>query len=54
MRAPQIIFLVLFGIELLMEAYKHGETKMEKHSIWRKLLNGILTLAVLYWGRFFS
>jgi len=54
MKAPQIIYLVLVGIQLLMTAHKHGEMKMDKHNIWTTILNAIFASLLLYWGGFFS
>ena len=53
MKAPQIIWLVLVGIELLFEAHKHGNMKTDRHNIFVKLFNVVFTLAILYWGGFF-
>ena len=52
MRAPQIILIIVMGIELLSGAYFHG--KETKINIWYKLLSAGCLVGILIWGGFFK
>ena len=52
MKAPQIIFIVLVGLELLMHANKHGQPR-ENYNILIALFNAVITVGLLWWGGFF-
>ncbi len=52
MGSPQIIYIVLTGIGLLIAANKHGES--DEYSIWVSLAGAGLGLGLLYWGGFFN
>jgi hypothetical protein len=54
MGTPQIIFLVLVGLELLFTAYKHGQPKDEKYNIFVKLINAGIIIWILIAGGFFG
>ena len=54
MRAPQIIWIVLVIISLIIKAIMDGKPIDGKHSLSISLLNAIFTGALLYWGGFFS
>lgn len=56
MKAPQIIFILLVGWELIQAARHHKEPKTGlegEHNIWVKLLNVALLSGILAWGGFF-
>jgi len=53
MNAPQIIFIVLASIELLVHAHKHGQSR-GKFNIGMALLNTAFTVGLLWWGGFFG
>jgi len=54
MKAPQIIYIVLLGIALLLSANKHGQLKKGTWSFWTELVSTFLHLGLLYWGGFFG
>lgn len=53
METPQIICIILMGLNLLITAHLHGQDK-GKHNIFHTLINAGLTIGLLYWGGFFS
>ena len=53
MNAPQIIFVILAVIELLITAAKQGQPKGE-YSIGEKIIDVGIMSGLLYWGGFFS
>lgn len=53
MGLPQIILLVLFGINLLAAANLHGEEAYD-HNFWEALITNGLVMALLIWGGFFN
>ena len=52
--APQIIYIVLVLINLVMFGYRHGKPKTGNHNIWVDLIAITLVIALLYWGGFFD
>jgi hypothetical protein len=54
MEAPQITMIVLFAIELLLNANSHGKQKEGHNNFWITLLSHIVILAILFWGGFFK
>jgi hypothetical protein len=54
MGAPQIILIVLLGISLLINAYKHGKPKTGTYDLFVSLLNAGITIWILIAGGFFS
>jgi hypothetical protein len=54
MGAPQIIALVLIGLNLLISAYLHGKPKSGKHNVFLALLNAGITIWILSSGGFFE
>ena len=52
MGTPQIIFIILIGLNLLITARYHGQDKGE-HNLCHALINAGLTIGLLYWGGFF-
>ena len=54
MGTPQIILLVLLGIELLLTAYRHGQPKNTEYNIFCRLIDSALLLWILISGGFFG
>jgi hypothetical protein len=52
MGIPQIIFITMTGIGLLLIANKHG--KPDEYNIWVSLVATGITMGLLYWGGFFN
>ena len=53
MGSPQIILLVLLGLNLLASAYLHGKPKSGKHNLFLAMLNAGVLLWILISGGFF-
>lgn len=53
MGTPQIISLILMGLNLLITSHLHGQDR-GKHNILYTLINVGLTIGLLYWGGFFT
>lgn len=51
---PQIIYLVLVGIGLLLMSNQHGKPKTGDHNFWISLIAQCIHLGLLYWGGFFN
>ncbi len=54
MKTPQIIYLVLTGINLLTSSYMHGKERTGKHNVFVTLIVTALVIGLLYWGGFFN
>lgn len=54
MRAPQIIWCVLFAISLMYNAYLHGRPKNGTYSVWTALAGFSIEFGLLWWGGFFT
>jgi hypothetical protein len=54
MGTPQIILLVLVGLNLLANAYLHGKPKTGKHNMFLALLNAGVFIWILVAGGFFE
>lgn len=52
MGVPQIIWVSLAGISLLIHANKHGQKR--DYNFWTDLVGTIASLALLTWGGFFG
>jgi hypothetical protein len=53
MKTPQVIFLVMMGMELMFVACKHGEDRGE-YDIGATIFNLAITAGILYWGGFWK
>lgn len=53
MEAPQIIYLLLAAISLLLAANKHGEERTPTN-FWDVLLAATIAIGLLWWGGFFN
>ena len=51
---PQIIYLLIIFIGLLIASNEHGKDKKGKHNFWTTLIAASLVLYLLYWGGFFD
>jgi hypothetical protein len=54
MGAPQIIWIVMASVNLLLTAYLHGKPKDGNHNIWLTILGSIIMLSLLIGGGFFK
>jgi hypothetical protein len=54
MRTPQIIYLILVIVALIIEAGRDGEKKKGAYSFWKTTIAIILQILLLGWGGFFS
>ncbi len=54
MGAPQIILLVLIGLQLLITAHFHGRPKSGEHNIFYKLIDAAIFIWILSAGGFFG
>ena len=52
--APQIIYLALLFVQLLLVSNNHGKEKNGKYNIWTSLLAAALVILLLIWGGFFD
>ena len=52
--APQIIYLSIIFVNLLLIANQHGKERKGKHNIWISLISAVLTILLLLWGGFFN
>jgi len=54
MRAPQIIVITLYAINLLFTAYMHGKPKIGRENFWTALIGNACGVGLLIWGGFFN
>lgn len=54
MRAPQIIFILLYAIGIGANAIQHGEPKQGTYNVWSSILGSSIGLSILWWGGFFG
>lgn len=54
MKIPVIILLVLWSINLLIMANKHGQKREGKHSFWVALIGVAIQSGLLYWAGLFD
>lgn len=54
MGIPQIILLVLLGLQLLLTAHLHGQPRDSKHNIFVRLIDSAILLWILVAGGFFG
>ena len=52
--APQIIYIALFLIALVIAGYRHGKQKKGRYNLWVELTALLLGILLLYWGGFFD
>lgn len=51
---PQIIYLTLWFIGLIMISNKHGKQKTDKHNVFESLFHSLIVMSILYFGGFFD
>jgi hypothetical protein len=51
---PQIIYIGIFLINLVLSGYKHGKDRTGTHNLWVDLVAYALGIGLLYWGGFFD
>jgi hypothetical protein len=54
MHAPQIIYVILIGMNLGTALTKDGEPKSGTHDFVRSLIAAAMIFGLLWWGGFFS
>ena len=50
---PQIIYLVITFIGMLLVANKHGQPRIN-YNFWETLISSIIIFTLLIWGGFFD
>jgi hypothetical protein len=53
MKTPQLTFLILILVGLLIAANQHGKER-KPTDFWTTLIATLLQLTILYWGGFFD
>jgi LPXTG-motif cell wall-anchored protein len=51
---PQMIYIILWGMSMGMAIVRHGQPETGKHNAIVSGIAGIIMLALLYWGGFFT
>lgn len=51
---PQLIFLGLYALSILVALVKHGEVKVEQYNAYKTILAVAIGAAVLWWGGFWA
>ncbi len=51
---PQIIYIIMILISLVVSGYMHGKEKTGKYNVFIELLFMALRIGLLYWGGFFD
>jgi len=54
MKAPQIILIIIYAINLGIALMQHGTEKEGTNSFWVILFGTILNMGLLWWGGFFN
>ena len=54
MRAPQIIMIVIYGLNLGISLTRHGEPKRGYESFWITLIGTAISYGILRWGGFWG
>lgn len=54
MRAPHIIYIVLLTFSLTVDCIKHGQPKTGEYNAVISLFGAALSIALLWWGGFWS
>jgi hypothetical protein len=52
LHAPQIVYLSIMFVALLLSAALHGKPR-SNINFWTDLVSSALTIALMYWGGFF-
>lgn len=51
---PQIIYLILALISLMINANKHGKVNDKPSNVWFTIVAFSIQISLLYWGGFFD
>lgn len=51
---PQIIYICLFLVNLMLSSHLHGKEKKGKHSVWPTIISAAIIIPLLYLGGFFD
>lgn len=51
---PQIIMIVLYAVDVVINAAKHGEPKGDSYNFWATLLATAASISILAWGGFWK
>ena len=51
---PQIIYICLICINLIIYGYRHNKPRTGKYNLWTDLLALALGVGLVYWGGFFD
>ena len=54
MGIPQIIMIIIIGLNLGMNLAKNGEPRESNYSFGIALIGAAIEAGILYWGGFFS
>lgn len=51
---PQIIYIILLIINLILIGYNHDKPKTGKHNMFTDIIVLAILIGLLYWGGFFD
>lgn len=54
MRAPQIIYIIVWAMGLGVSLVNHGKVEFKRESFWKTLLGTAIEVCLLIWGGFFG
>ena len=54
MGIPQILIIILYGINLLLYAHDHGKPKEGYTNFWSGLIGTCISVGLMWWGGFFG
>jgi hypothetical protein len=54
MHAPQIIYIVLIGLNIVFVGYKHGQEKTGHYNLGGVTVSLLVVVGLMFWGGFFS
>jgi hypothetical protein len=54
MGIPQIIFIILVGMSLLINLFNHDEPKNQRYNFFEAVFSNGIMVGLLIWGGFFG
>ncbi len=54
MKAPQIIMVAMYAVNLLLAAHMYGKTRETKGSFWTTVVGTGISVGILAWGGFWA
>lgn len=54
MRAPQIILIIIYALNLGIALVQHGTEKEGTNSFWTTFFGTLINVAFLWWGGFWG